>query len=146
MGLSVSTVTNSIAALSVSGVTIKDVDEMLDEVIVRESGTLMLAPEFFRDPVVERMDISKQKTNVSYTLVYRFFYLPVGAERGLSEIFQGLVDTTMLICDAIIANHAITGCIDMELEGVGAFGIVTDPTETEFFGTDISVRILEYED
>ena len=148
MTLSVVTVADSISKLSVSGVTIKDLDQILDNVTSRDTPVMMPAPQFFTAPEVDRVSMgtgSTAQTDVSYTLNYRFFFEEVGANRSLSDVYQDLVTKTMLIVDALIANDVVTGAIDLQFIDVGAFGVVTDPVGESFFGVDIGIRIMEFE-
>ena len=148
MALAVTSVATDIAGLSVTGLTIKDLDNFEDEVLHRDGPVLMPAPQYFTDPAIERMSYgpgSVAKTNVYYTLNYRMFYAEVGVERGLSDVYQDMVSLTADLMDAIIANDYTDDAVDISIASIGAFGVVVDPTDNPFYGVDIGIRVLEYQ-
>jgi hypothetical protein len=149
MAISAATVANSIAGLSVSGVAIKDVDELQDEFESRDCPVIFPVPENFLSAFdVERMAMSSGTANVwnvSYTMTYRLLYDEVGMGRGMFDVYDGMIDKAMLFVDKILVSDSLTGAVDIELEDVFNIGPVSDPSGKVFHGCDISLRILEFE-
>jgi len=148
MALAVTSVATDIAGLSVTGLTIKDLDGFKDEILQRDCPILIPAPQYFTDPKVVRQTFgsgSVAKTDVYYTLNYRMFYSELGTARGLSDIYQGLVGLTADLMDAIIANDYTDDAVDISIASVGAFGVVVDPADNPFHGVDIGIRVWEFE-
>jgi hypothetical protein len=147
-GVKIATVFDSIAALVVSGVTIKDVDEIPEAVLVRH------CPVMFPDPdsPVSGLRVDPQttgagtngKNNVLYTLNYVYLHTPVGEGRFIAGNISGMVAKCVLILNALIANDAVTGSIDIEPRIEGEFGVMSDATGAQFWGFRIAIDVLEF--
>jgi hypothetical protein len=149
MALQTTAIATSIAGYSVSGVTIRDLDDFQDEIKKRSGDlpVLMPAPNFFTAPKIEYMAMGTGDVapiNVTYTLNYRFFYEEVGAERELANIFQGFIGKVTAIIDAIIANDSTSNAIHLQVVSISPFGVVVDPSGNEFFGCDFGFGVLEF--
>lgn len=147
MAISTVTVADSISKLSVSGVTIKDLDEIPNGVLSRDCPLILPAPDFIQVAEVERDTFgsgSGAKWTFSYALNYRLFYKPVGTERNIGVIYPELVTKSMLFVDAVIANDDLTGATDTNFGSVSGFGIVPDPDDSLFWGCDIQINITEF--
>ena len=149
MALQIGTVVTAIAALVVDGVEIQDMDEIPTEVNSRDKPTIIPKPDGFVSGFVpERMSFGSgdvAKINVSYVLTYRMLHSKVGTGRsGLFATYADMVTKTFLFLDAIIANDALGGAVDIEAGAVPEFGPVVDPSANVFHGCDISINVLEY--
>lgn len=147
MALNTVTVADSIAGLSVSGVTLKDLDEIPNGVLARDCPLILPAPDFIQIAEITRDTYgsgSDAKWTFEYTLNYRLFYAPVGTERTLGNIYPGLVAKAMLFADAVIANDDLTGATDSNFGGLSGLGVVTDPSDELFWGCDIQINITEF--
>ena len=146
MALQIAAVANSIAALSVAGVTLKDIDEVPAGVDKR-APTILPLPDFITNFEVERDSFGGGGAlrTVSYVLNYRFCLEPVGQGRSKTiEYFSELVAKVALFFDAIMAIDTLTGAVDIEPAGVTNMGIVNDPSDNVFSGCDLAVRITEF--
>ncbi len=142
----ISTVTDSIAGLIISGVTIKDIDQIPE-------AARLLTPLIIPQPNNFVTDLSvtfetfgsngSAKMNTNYTLNYVFLYCEVG---GLSAFaaFSGLIEKLSAILVAIDSNDAISGAVDVKINSIGNLGVITDPAGVEFWGLEFSLRVLEY--
>ena len=83
------TVTNSIAALTITGVTIKDSDEIPDAVTM---STPVLMPDtngFVTNVSLERSEMTGQWNNLYYTLNYRYVHCTAsGGLGGVRELWR----------------------------------------------------------
>lgn len=142
------TVPNSIAAMSVSGVTIKDVDEIVDSVTDRACPIIQPIPNgFVTDFSVERDSQGPGSTalqTVMYTLNYRLMFAPVGTGRGLLGVWADMLVKARLFLDAIIANDDLAGTVDIRPVGALNFGPVSDPAGNQFHGCDFALRVQEF--
>ena len=146
MSISTVTVADSISKLTVSGVTIKDLDEIQDKVLARDCPLVLPAPDFMQVAEATRESVgtgAAAKWNFNYTLNYRLFYKPVGSERGLRDIYPTLVAKVLLFVEAVIADE-LTGAVDVTFGGITGFGVVPDPSENLFWGCDIQINVLEF--
>lgn len=145
MALGLATVVSSIAALSVTGLSIKDMDEIPVGVEVAQP-TLIPLPDFVTDWELETQSFgpgSSAKFDAFYTLNYRLCYVPVGAGQQL-EYFDDMVSMFTAFFDAVIAASPVSGSIGLAPASVTNMGIVNDPAENSYYGCDISVRVMEF--
>ena len=143
-----STVTNSIAALSISGVTVKDIDEITDSMSMQ---TAILSPRpdgFISDITITRDSFGTggaEKMTAIYTLTYRYYHAPIaGGLGGLFSTYSGMITNIDAICEAILNNDAITGCVDILLAGISELGPVEDPSGNIYHGCDLSFQVTEF--
>lgn len=147
MGLQIATITNSIAALSISGVTIKDKDELREGWTAYDCPLLTPLPNNFVSGIsaIPRSMSSGagRQLDVSYTLTYRYFHAPVGSG-NLAQTWSDMVDKVFAIFDAILANDKLNGLIDLSLSSVSEFGVVVDGANNQYHGCDIALRVMEF--
>lgn len=137
----------SIAALTVSGLTLKALGAMQDAVDLRAGPLLMAAPAFMTDFEirVDSFGSAAAKKTIFYTLNYRLYYLPIGAARGLYEVYPGLTTTIFAFWVAIANNDALTGTIDLTpLAPASDNWTVKDPADNDFFGCDLPLRVKDF--
>ncbi len=145
MALQIAAVANSIAGLSVSGVTLFDVDE-IPAIGDARQPYIIPAPDWLTDFSMERMNFGGQLRDVSYVLTYRLLYAPVGSGRGFVGVVDVMIDKAALFLDAIMAVVTLTGLEDIVPVSVTNFGVVSDPSDNLFWGCDIAVEVLEHDD
>jgi len=145
----IATVTNSFAAVSVSGVTMLDVDESPQTWIAYRSPTFYPNLEMIvSDFEFGRMSQGGGGTSlmdVRYTLNYRFVYGPVGSERTAGYLASNTLADVALIINAMLASDNVTGLVDIEGIAIGAMGVLEDPSGALCYGCDMSFRILEFQ-
>ena len=147
MSIKLITVLDSISALSVSGVTVKDLNEVTEAWQIRGA---VLYPDIsnlmtFNPPVRQSFGTAgRERLDVSYTLNYRFLYAPIGSGRGVKDIYSGMMTKISAILDALNVMDAPTGSIDMTAQIVQGNPVVKDPAGNDFWGCDFSISVLEY--
>lgn len=144
----VNTVATSIAGLTVTGVTIKDLNAIPD------TGS-MLTPIMFPQPNGYMSNTSMTfesfgsngtaKMNLEYDLNYVFLYAEVGSGVNAFAPYSGLITKLAAILVTIFSNDAISGLVDMKLGSVGNVGVIADPAGTNFWGVLFTLHVLEYE-
>jgi hypothetical protein len=149
MALAPASVATSIAAVSISGVTVKDLTGIKDELFNRDCPVLMPSPaDFITGLSIERESYGADSVAfkyVRYTFNYEFFYCEAGTGRGIYDHFQALVTAWGTVLDAFIANSTISNSAVIDAYPTAAdIGIVTDPTGKEFFGFRFALGILEW--
>lgn len=147
MALAVRTIAENIAALSVSGVTIHDLDDLKGEYLERDLPVLIPNPEgYVANVLVERDSYgsSEAKQHITYDLTYRYLHARVGSGRGLFDQYPQMVTNTGLILDRLIASDALSNQIDFRVVNVSAFGPVQDPSGNLYHGCDIIVNVMEF--
>lgn len=147
VAVNLATVADSIAGLSISGVTIRDINQIPD-------NAAMLCPLLIPNPNGFVTDIAPTfetygsggtaKMNLSYTLNYAFIHSQVGSGINAYANYADLIAKLVLIIVAIMSNDAITGLVDMRLQSIGNIGVINDPADNEYWGLLFSLRVLEY--
>lgn len=138
------TVTNSIASLSITDVTILDTDQIPDSLGL-DSHILAPMPQgFITGVTVTRDELSGQKLRLSYTLTYRYYHSKMaGGLGGLFGTYAGMVDKAAAILLAFSSDATLTGALDNDLPTLGEFGPVSDPAGNGYHGFDITLRITQ---
>jgi hypothetical protein len=148
MTLAIATICHSIAALSVSGVTIKDYDEI-------PLSAERLCPVIFPKPdgFISGLTITRQsvgttvwKRDVTYNLTYTFCYAPIGGGRVNMELYDDMVVKAFAFIDVIMANDAVNGLVDLSLADALDFGPVLDPAGNAYHGCTFVLKVLEFQD
>lgn len=146
MALSIATIADSISNLSVSGLTIKDMDTI--PASASGLGSLLIPlPNFVTDFNMSRDSYgggSTAKMTVTYNLNYRLLFAPAGSGRDL-EYFDNMVSMVGLLWDAVMAIELITGAVDLIPAGLSNMGLVNDPAEqNEYYGCDVAFMVTEF--
>jgi hypothetical protein len=141
------TVADSISKLVVTGITIKDIDEIPD-------NAAMLCPILIPQPNGYISDISVEfqsfgsntgaKIDMDYTLNYVYLHCQAGLGLGTFSIYSGLITKLAAIIVAILSNDAITGLVDMQLQNIGNIGVIDDPAGNQYWGVLLSFRVKEF--
>jgi hypothetical protein len=140
------TITNNIAALTISGVNIKDIDE------IPQSGSLItpvLVPQpndfvtEFEPEFVSLGSNGGAKIDLNYNLNYVYLHCEAGSGVSQLEVYAGLITNLSAILVAFLSNDAITGLVDLKPR-ISNIGIIEDPSGNQFWGVLISLHILEY--
>ena len=148
MALQADTIATAIAGLTVSGVSIKDLDEIPESVAGRDCPLLYPKPDGFMSNLRVERDAfgpaSMAPKTARYTLTYTYLHAPVSGGRGLFDVYQALVSNTLLILDQIIANDTVSGAVTLEPVDVIEFGPVHDPAGEWFHGATIRLACVEF--
>ena len=146
MGLSADTIAASIAALSISGVTTKGLTTLPSAIDPRECP--VLAPSVNDPPFMTGLNVTRDSfgglKTISYTQNWKLYAAPVGQGRGLLDLYPTLVTKALAVLDALIANDALSGSIDVNPEDVPQFGGISDPSGNWFHGAVFSIRCVEF--
>ena len=144
MSLAITTITNSIAALSVTGLTIKDIDEIPQGVMNRDCPILVPNPDNFITSFNARADsLDKTRWTVTYTLSYLLLYAVVGVGRTTTmEQFSGMVSKAFAFIDAVATASILTGSVDWSPGSVDSFDIVTIG-QNSFHSCRVTLEITE---
>lgn len=143
------TVTNSIAsAVTASGVLVLDIDEISEQVTVRETPCFapVIDTGFVKNLAITRdaagASAAAFKT-VRYDLSYRLYFQKVGANRNISSVYSAFLNTVAAILVNLADNDAMTGLQDMT-PVIGAMGVFGDPVLGKCHACDITLRIEQF--
>ena len=153
--IQITNLVDKISQLEISGVRVRDMDQIPAAVNVRDCPMLIPEPLNFIQNIVVVRDAagaaSYAPKTITYTLNYTFLFAPVGDDRtmGLSQ-YADMVKKVFVILDAFIANDAMTSgttydeIVDITPASVTEFGPVPDPAGGQFLGCRIAFLVTEF--
>lgn len=148
MALNAAAISAAIASLTVSGVTIKDVDEIPQSVLDRDCPILFPIPGAWLDggDAVSEDESTFGPAGSRYwethtTLRYVYLRTQIGTGRSINEHYAGAVTDIEAIITAVTAVDVDT----MDLESIthNPIGTVPDPTGKKFVGCNFSFRFRQ---
>ena len=143
--LSLSTVADSISKLSISGVTVKDVDQlapaMTSNVLYPLPNGWITGAKF--TPVTYGSN-SGEQANFTCNMTYRFLGTLVGDMGAFNKAYSNVISKMTLILNAILSNDVITGAVDFRFVGVANIGPVSDPAGNMYHGCDLTFMYEEF--
>lgn len=144
MSLAITTITDSISKLTVTGLTIKDIDEIPQGLLDRDCPILTPNPDNYVTSFKAVADsLDKNKWTVSYTLNYLLLYAVVGSGRTtVLEKFSGMVSMAFKFIDAVAAAMTLSGAVDWAPDKVDNFEIVTIGQKS-YHACRVSIDIVE---
>lgn len=148
MALALTTLTDSIASLSVSGLTIYDIDQIPE---AAERDVPCMYPEgidFITNMTTELAAFglgTASKWNVEYDLHYTLLYTPIGSGRGV-EKFAGMMTLAFQVIDAILDIATISGAVRLTFAGISVGPVVSDPAGNQYWGARLTFHALEFVD
>lgn len=146
--LFLSEIADAISSINVSGVTVKDVDELS---MNWQGQANILYPNPNPPGYVSNFSMrfdsflqgAESAMTLTYTLNYRFLGTAIGDAGTFSSAYAGVVSKLILIVNAILAVHApYDGRVEMRLGSVD-IGAKTDPAGNQFHGADFALLISE---
>jgi len=148
MTLAIATISNAITGLTVTGLTIKDIDEIPQAIMNRDCPVLVPDPDNYVSRFLVEPDSfgagSGRKWTANYTLNYLLLYAAVGSGRTtVLEKYSGMVSSAFAFFDALLALTSLTGTVDFEPDMIGDFGIV-DFSGTAFHSCNVSLNVKEF--
>ena len=147
MDTSITAVANSIAALSVSGVTMVDIHGIPPD-------CTRLTPICIPEPLgyVTNLSVTRdsfgsstaaQKT-LEYDLNYTFLFAQIGSGRTGLDFYDDMVAKAEAVLDAVLDSDTVTGAVDIYPNGALDFGPVPDPAGNQYLGCRLVFHVVEY--
>lgn len=147
MAMEISTITDSISALTVDGLKIYDLNEIPEAIDPRQPSIFPFPAGFVTNFQQVRDSFgggTYAKMHVLYDLTYRLCYAPIGAERGLFRNYADMVAAAYRFIDAVLAIDVMIGLEDITMAAVANFGPVADIAGNGFHGCDIVLHVEEF--
>jgi len=145
--ISLTTVTNSIAALSISGVTIKDVDEIAAS-WGKQANIMYPKPDNFITNAKFSADSfgsnGAEAARFSCNMTYRFLGTQVGNMGTFTSAYNNVITKMVTILNVILSNDVITGADDFRFISQSNIGPLADPAGNLFHGVDLTFWYEEY--
>ena len=144
--LNLANIADAIAAISISGVTVKDKDQIAASWVSTPNVLYPNPDGWVTDFRLEYQAIPRgaaAPVNVFYTLNYRFLGVQVGDMATLPVSYSDLVSKVIAIINAVVAVHApYDGGVNLEVQGVD-LGPMTDPADNQYYGADLAFSVEE---
>ena len=147
MTMQLATIANSISGISVSGLSIKDVDEIPTSINQRQCPLLIPSPENYVSDVTIEVDSFGTGTARAMTLHYNLNYMLIHSVVGEGRVhvldsYSGMLSKACDFLDAFYALEGLTGAVDFQatlgdpaIRTVGAI---------DFNSIDIRIEITEF--
>jgi hypothetical protein len=146
--LQLANIVDAIAAVSISGVTVKDVDQVAGSFLGQSS---ILYPNI-DGPFVTDFSLDYQvigrganaAVNVFYTLNYRYLYVQVGDIAILPKAYNDVFTKLIAVLNAFAGlSNPYSGAVIMEIAAVTDLHPLPDPVGNMFYGFNIALRVEE---
>ena len=147
MTIKLSTIANSITGITVTGLTIKDIDEIPQGLLNRDCPVLIPNPENYVSNFSVQVDSfgtgSQRKMTLTYQLNYILLYSEVGVGRTTTlEMYSGMLTKACTFLDAFYALDNLTGAVDFDAElGDPA---IREINQKNFHSIDIRLVVREF--
>lgn len=141
------TVADSISNLSISGVNVRDIDQIPENALAILPVLFPLPNGFVTDVVFSRQSMGDAEAlmNMEYVLHYRYLHAAIGSGGGLLAAYSGLLTNLAAIVKKILESSNVTGAVDVTLQSVSGIGPLPDPGgQTQYHGVDIALKVLEF--
>lgn len=145
ISVSLATVADSISKLTISGVTVKDMDEITSSYLAGPATFSPRPDNFVSDLSVTPSSLGSggtKQVDIKYTLNYVYYHCALGSVLNFS-MYSAMVTNIAAILVALITNDVVSGAVDLTVTGLSNIGPVVDPAGNAFHGCNISVQITE---
>jgi hypothetical protein len=144
--LFLSGIADAIAGISITGVTVKDRDQ-ISASWIGTPNVLYPNPDGWLTDFTIQFDSLLQGADapmtIGYTLHYRFLGVQVGDLAAMPVAYSALVDKVIAICNALIAVPGpYSGRVQMVVSDP-QLGPREDPAGNQYYGADIALQIQE---
>jgi len=141
-------IVTGISTLSVSGVTMCDIDAIPTKASTNLPVFFPRPQDFVTNLVPKRVTYGNgtiAKIDLEYDLNYQFLYAMVGSGGSLLASYADMIALIALIVATILANDAVGGAVDIQLNGISNIGPLPDPgANAMYHGAEISLHVLEF--
>lgn len=143
--IDLATVTNAIEGLTISGVTIQDVDEIVEDMSMMPATLAPRPEDFITSVFVTRDESSGRLLQLRYTLNYRYYHCPIaGGLGGIFASYSALVTKIVAIQLKFMDDAALAGATDYMDASPMNIGPVQDPAGNWFLGCEFVLTIMQF--
>lgn len=149
MGLSTSSITAGIAALTVTGVKILDIGAIPEQIQPRTNDIPILYPHpdgFMAGGTAQQASVTFGTPTGRFwfferTLKYVYLHAAVGSGRGIADHYPAMLSNIDALMTALV-DLDVSG-VDVMTVNTGAFGVLTDPAGQQYFGFTLDINVRE---
>jgi len=137
------TVADSISKLSISGVVIKDADQLTDALGLEFAVLSPRPDQFITGLSIRPAEISERNMDVRYTLNYTYFHCKIGTG-NLFANYSNMLTNLALIIKALADDATLAGSINSGNIRISQIGPVQDPSGNYYHGCGVSIDVLQF--
>ena len=145
MALGVTTIATAIASLSISGVAVKDLNAIPQQVAARDCPILYPSPDNFIGAGTTAIQtfgtVNQRYWEVNRSLTYVYLHALAGTERTLASYWQSMAGKVDAVWTAFIGLN-VSG-VDVTDISTTAFGVLQDAAGNQFYGCLFSLGLKE---
>ena len=143
--IDLTTVTNSIEALTISDVTVLDVDKIVESMQMNPKTLAPRPEDFVTDMMVTRDEVSGQKLQISYVLHYRYYHCPIaGGLGGIFASYSAMMTNIIAIQLKLSDDAKLSGSMDTMEPQPFNIGPVQDPAGNTFLGCEFQISVMQF--
>lgn len=143
MTIGLTTIADSISKISVSGLTIKDIDQIPQMINPVDCPILMPDPDTYVGFAIEPDTMNKSKWTIKYKLNYILVHSLAGSGRtNVLENFSAMIAKATAIIDAVVALTSLTGAVDWDATVGDPF--ILDWNNTQFNACRMVINAVEF--
>jgi len=148
VALNGSAISTAIAALSISGVTVKDISGIPESIYARDCPILFPMPGnwYGGGNVVQEENSTfgaagTRYWNTNHTMNYVYLHSPVGTGRGNADNYAGAVSNIEDVVEAVTALN-VSG-VDVKEISHTPIGVLQDPAGNKFTGCEVTITLRQ---
>lgn len=153
--IQITSLVDAISQLEISGVRVRDMDQIPYTINSRDCPMLLPEPLNFIQSIELTTDSfgtpDIAKMTIKYQLNYTFCFCPAGLDRGKElEQYGNMVKKVFAILDVFILNQNMTSgtdfdeAVDVAPVGITEFGPVSAPDGGQFLGCKFQFMVTEF--
>lgn len=143
--IDLTTVTNTIEALTITGVTILDVDEIVEDMSMMPATLAPRPEDFITNTLITRDDSSGRLLKLEYTLNYRYYHCPIaGGLGGIFGSYSAMLTKILAIQLKLMDDAALTGAVDYKDVAPYNIGPVQDPAGNWHLGCEFGINFTQF--
>ena len=146
-GVKIAAIATSIAGLTITGLAIKDLDAIKENMQIGDWPCLVPHPVNFVTNLTTTSATNGSnaydKVDVKYTLNYRLYFRPVTGSLKFFGPYDEMIDMVVLILNKLITSDALSPVNDIR-PSIRAVGGVEDHAGNMYHGCDFAFDISEF--
>jgi hypothetical protein len=138
-------VADAIANLSISGVTLRDIDQITSSVAVAPATLAPKPGGYITNFKVSTESLGTggaQRMTITYTLNYTYYHCQIGSVLDFGS-YSAMITKIAAILVALLTNDTVTGALDQD-PTVSDIGPVLDPAGNQYHGCVFSLGITQF--
>lgn len=144
MSIKIPAIATWLAGLTVTGLSIKDLDAIKENVLISDCPVLLPHPvNYVTGLQVTHNSFGRGQDTLTYMLNYRLYFRPVTGVIKFFGPYDEMIDAVCALLDKIQMTATPSSVADI-LPGINAIGGVEDAAGNVYHGCDFTLSVTEY--